>query len=137
MLARSVARYGGKVQAFFPRLRWLTIIVPTAFLLALEAVTLVVVEPLTAPWVAVLVAATVTLLGVTVFSRLILRNVESVQERLVQRNRQLSALNDVSAVLGQSLELEDTVGRALEKVLEVTSSKAGVAFVLNADRSDE
>jgi two-component system sensor histidine kinase DevS len=133
MLARSFSEYGGKVQVLFPRLRWLTVIAPTAFLLALEAVTLVVVEPLTAPWIAVLFAAAVTLLGVIIFSRLILRIVESVQERLVQRNRQLSTLNDVSAVLGQSLELEDMVGHTLEKVLVVTNSKAGAVFVLDAD----
>lgn len=121
------------MQALFPRLPWLTVIVPTAFLLTLEAVTLVVVEPLTAPWVAVLAAAAVTLLGVTLFSRIILRVVESVQARLVQRNRQLSAVNDVSAVLGQSLELEEMVERALDKVLEVTDSMAGVVFVLDED----
>lgn len=121
------------MQSVFARLRWLTIVVPTAFLLALEAVALVVVEPLTGPWVALLIAAAVTLLGVTVFSRLVFRIVEGVQARLVQRNRQLSALNAIGGVLGQSLELEDMVGRTLEKVLEVTDSKAGVVFLLDED----
>jgi GAF domain-containing protein/two-component sensor histidine kinase len=116
-------------QTVFPRLRWIAIVIPTAFLLALEAVTLVVVAPFTAPWVAVLVAAAITLVGVTLFSRLIFAIVEGVQVRLVQRNRQLSALNAVGAVLGQSLEMEDVVSHTLETVLEVTDSKAGIVFV--------
>jgi two-component system sensor histidine kinase DevS len=121
------------MQALSARLRRATIVVATALLLILETVMLVVVEPLTAPWVAVLLAAAVTLLGVTFFLKFVFQIVEAVQAHLVQRNRQLSALNAVGAVLGQSLELEDMVGRALEKVLEVTDSRAGVVFVLDED----
>ncbi len=121
------------MEGVFARLRWLTIVVPTAFLLALETVALVVVEPLTAPWVAVLVATSATLLGVTVFSKLVLGIVEGVQVHLVQRNRQLYALNAIGGVLGQSLELPDLVEHTLEKVLEVTDSKAGAVFVLDEE----
>jgi len=121
------------VRGVFTRLRWLTIVVATAFLLALETVALVVVEPLTSPWVAVLVAAGVTVLAVTLFSRLVFRIVEGVQLHLLQRNRQLSALNAVGSVLGQSLELPDLVEHTLEKVLEVTDSKAGIVFVLDEE----
>jgi len=121
------------VQALSARLRSATIVIATALLLTLETVTLVVVEPLTAPWVAVLVAAAVTLLGVTFFFKFIFRIIEAVELHLVQRNRQLFALNAVGAVLGQSLELEDMVGHTLEKVLEVTDSRAGVVFVLDED----
>ena len=121
------------MQALSARLRSATIVIATALLLTLETVTLVVVEPLTAPWVAVLVAAAVTLLGVTFFFKFIFRIIEAVELHLVQRNRQLFALNAVGAVLGQSLELEDMVGHTLEKVLEVTDSRAGVVFVLDED----
>jgi two-component system sensor histidine kinase DevS len=121
------------VQALSARLRWATIVVATALLLILETVMLVVVEPLTAPWVAVPVAAAITLLGVTFFFRFIFQIIEGVEVHLVQRNRQLFALNAVGNVLGQSLELEDMVGRTLEKVLEVTDSRAGVVFVLDED----
>jgi signal transduction histidine kinase len=121
------------MQALSARLRWTTIIVATALLLALETATIAVVEPLTAPWVAIVVAAAVTLLGVTFFFRFIFQIVERVEEHLVQRNRQLFALNALGDVLGHSLELEDMVGRTLEKVLEVTDSRAGVVFVLDED----
>jgi two-component system sensor histidine kinase DevS len=119
------------VQALSTRLRRGTIVVATALLLVLETVMLVVVEPLTAPWVAVPVAAAVTLVGVTFFFRFIFQIIEGVEVHLVRRNRQLFALNAVGDVLGQSLELEDMVGRTLEKVLEVTDSRAGVVFVLD------
>jgi len=121
------------VQALSARLRWASIVIATALLLTLETVMLVVVEPLTAPWVAVPIAAAVTLLGVTFFFKFIFKIIEAVELHLVQRNRQLFALNAVGAVLGQSLELEDMVGRTLEKVLEVTDSRAGVVFVLDKD----
>ena len=121
------------MQGAFTHLRWLTVVIPTTFLLTLEAVALVVVAPLTAPWVAVLVTAAITILGVIVFSRLVFRVVEGIQAHLVQRNRQLSALNAVGSALGQSLELPDMVGRTLEKVLELTDSRAGVVFLLDED----
>ncbi|MDO8689991.1 MAG: GAF domain-containing sensor histidine kinase, partial [Dehalococcoidia bacterium] len=54
---------------------------------------------------------------------------------LVVSNKELLALNSVAAAVGQSLELEEVLGLALEKVLEVTGEEAGEIFL--ADEKGE
>jgi signal transduction histidine kinase len=58
-----------------------------------------------------------------------------VQKELVVSNQELLALNSVAAAVGQSLELEEVLGLALEKVLEVTGEEAGSIFI--ADEKGE
>lgn len=57
------------------------------------------------------------------------------QKELVVRNQELLALNSVATAVGQSLELEEVLGLALEKVLEVTGEEAGGIFI--ADEKGE
>ncbi|MBI4319010.1 MAG: GAF domain-containing protein, partial [Chloroflexi bacterium] len=63
------------------------------------------------------------------------RDLARVQKELVVRNQELMALNSVAAAVGQSLELEEVLGLALEKVLEVTGEDAGGIFL--ADEKGE
>ncbi len=117
------------MQLVYPHLRWLTLILPAAFVATLEVVTVAVLAPRTSIWIAVVVAVVVAVVGISLFSLAVLRITEGVQQRLLRRNRELSVLNVVGAVLTESLELEEMMGRALEKVLEVTQTRAGVVFV--------
>ncbi len=51
------------------------------------------------------------------------------RQDLVLRNEELSALNSIAATLSQSLNLEDVLGNAMQKVLEVTRTTAGCVFL--------
>ncbi len=70
--------------------------------------------------------------GLTIWLAWIKQNQEILREKATVR---LQALNAVAAVLAGSLELERTLGEALDTVLEVTGFEAGVVFILD-DRHD-
>ena len=50
--------------------------------------------------------------------------------------KRLAALNEVSGVLGQSLQLEDVLGAAAEKVAEVMDIDVVLAFLLDEERQE-
>lgn len=61
---------------------------------------------------------------------------DRTQHELLSRNRELLALNSVASTVSQSLDLEEILTKAIQKVLEVTNSKSGWAF-LNDVRKKE
>ncbi len=122
---------GDLLEPLFSRLRWLTVLIPAASVLVLVLLALLVLEPLGSLWVAVLAVAVVTVAGATVFSRAVFGILERVQRRLVEQNRQLRALSAVDAVVSETfLELDELADRTLEKVIEVTGTRAGVIFLM-------
>lgn len=52
------------------------------------------------------------------------------RDELVSRTEDLSTLNSISTMVSQSLELEEVLAKALQKVLEVTKTQAGCVFLL-------
>ncbi|MFQ5767576.1 MAG: GAF domain-containing protein [Acidobacteriota bacterium] len=81
-----------------------------------------------------LMAAYLTTMGIVttgayLFSRFIFRVVQQNEEAIVRRNKELAALNAVGAVVNESLELEEVLNRALEKVLEVTGAHSAEIFL--------
>ncbi len=54
------------------------------------------------------------------------------RDELTTRNEELSAINSIATTVGQSLKLEDVLGNALQKVLEVTKAKTGCVFLRGA-----
>ena len=53
------------------------------------------------------------------------------EEETRQRNRELSALNAVAATVNQSLDLEEVLGKALDKVLETIALEVGAIRLLH------
>ena len=54
---------------------------------------------------------------------------------LMLRNEELSALNSVAVTVSQSLNLEDVLGNAIQKVLEFTRTTVGCVFLRGSDGS--
>ncbi len=59
------------------------------------------------------------------------RELAKAQNEIVSRNQELLALNSIAATVGQSLELEDVLGKAMRQVLEVTRTEAGSMFLVD------
>ncbi|MEE8391163.1 MAG: GAF domain-containing protein [Anaerolineae bacterium] len=60
---------------------------------------------------------------------------EGLEQRVADRTRELAALYDVTAVASESLDLNTTLERSLERVLAAMRSKAGDIYLL--DEADE
>ena len=56
-----------------------------------------------------------------------------LEERVVARTRELAALNEISAVVSESLDLEEVLKHALRKTLQVTGLKTGAAYRVSSD----
>ncbi len=61
----------------------------------------------------------------------------TMEERVEQRTRYLAALNGISALVNRSLDIEQTLNDALDKLLEITRTDLGVAYRLEGDRENE
>jgi PAS domain S-box-containing protein len=60
---------------------------------------------------------------------------KKIEQKIIQANRELSALNAISSITNQSLNLDLILNETLDKVLEVTDCQAGGIYILNqADR---
>ncbi len=59
---------------------------------------------------------------------------ESAEAELAHRNQELSTLNEISATVSQSLDLNEVLDRALDKVLAIAGAEAGEIRVLEHDQ---
>ena len=55
------------------------------------------------------------------------------RDELVSRNEELSALNSITTTVSRSLNVEEVLENALQKVLEVTRTTAGCVFLRHSD----
>ncbi len=56
-----------------------------------------------------------------------------LEQRVADRTSELAALNAIAAVVSRSLDLEEVLGNALDKTLEVTGVEAGGIYLLHED----
>ncbi len=56
---------------------------------------------------------------------------KKIEQKIIQANKELSALNAVSSITNQSLNLDLILDEALDKVLEVADCQAGGIYILN------
>ncbi|MFQ5922352.1 MAG: GAF domain-containing protein, partial [Anaerolineales bacterium] len=93
-------------------------------------------EPVLGQWTGHLVTFGLVGIGAIFLSFFVFRTVEQAERKLRQQNRDLAAVNDISRVVSGSLELDEILERALDKVLEVAETEAGEIFLLD-DSSQE
>jgi len=56
---------------------------------------------------------------------------KKIEQKIIQANKELSALNAISSITNQSLNLDLILNETLDKVLEVTDCQAGGIYILN------
>jgi PAS domain S-box-containing protein len=56
---------------------------------------------------------------------------KKIEQKIIQANKELSALNSIASMANQSLNLEVILKEAIDKVLEVTDCRAGGIYILN------
>ncbi|MDP2959982.1 MAG: PAS domain S-box protein, partial [candidate division Zixibacteria bacterium] len=56
---------------------------------------------------------------------------EKIEQKIIQANKELSALNSIASIANQSLNLDLILKETIEKVLELTECQAGGIYILN------
>src|SRR3990172_644951 len=86
-------------------LRWVSVIVPTAFVVAFEIITRTVFADVVPSWVHVVVALAAVSLGAFLFSTFVFATIGRLERQVVERNRRLAILNALAADTSESLDV--------------------------------
>lgn len=115
------------------RLRWLSIVVPVALLVTFAIL-------LRSPWhhllhdfPGVLVLVGILAVGVTAFSFVIFGAIGRVEERILQRNRELAALLAVGQEAASAVEVTEMLDKALDAILAVTPADTAEIWLMTDD----
>jgi signal transduction histidine kinase len=117
-------------------LRWISVVVPTIFVVAFEIITRSLYGNQVPPWVHVVVALAAVSVAAFAFSTFVFGSVSSLEREVRERNRRLAILNALAAEMSESLDLEQVAATATRKVLTAMNAEAaGLALVSEEDGS--
>ena len=111
------------------RLRWVAVVLPVAFILAIEALRHLSIPDDAAQQQGHLALAGMMLAGAVVFALVMFIGIEATQKQLVRQNRELAAVNAVSTAIQGELGLDVVIDAALESVMASTGATEGVVRV--------
>lgn len=112
-------------------LKWLTIAIPLVFLAGFDYLRHQVFFSTLHTTTGFVLFLLATFLGVVAFSQAVFGLIQRMEARILRQNRELGAVADVAAALGQSLRLDDVMQVALDKALVVMEADAGIICVLD------
>lgn len=117
-------------------LRWIAIIVPILFLAGLDTLRhTVFAEALhSIPGFIGAYAAIVT--AVVIFSYTMFTLIDRLQRKIIDRNRQLSALNDIAKAAAAKLRLEELLETSLDSILSNMRVDAGIICLVDMEREE-
>ncbi|MBI5081783.1 MAG: GAF domain-containing protein [Chloroflexi bacterium] len=115
------------------RLKWLTAILVTIFLLTFEYLRHVVWPGLLHTFPAYLLSLVAVFTIILVFNQVIYDVLEKLQQNLLQQNRRLSTLNAIASTVSQSLNLDETLNDTLDKVIDLTGVDAAAIYLAKGD----
>lgn len=112
-------------------LKWLTVVLPMAFLAAFDYFRHQVFFSTlhTAP--GFLGFLIFTFVAILLFAHAVFGLIAKMERRIVRQNQELGAVAEVAAALGQSLQLDDVMQVALDKAAALLDADAGVLCVLD------
>jgi len=114
-------------------LRWLAIVLPLAFIAALNYLLHTGLASLH-DFPSVLVVLALVGVGIAAFSFAVFGVVERLERRIVQRNAMLATLVAVGRAAGSSLDIDELLDNSLGAVLDTTSAEAAEVWLASDDR---
>ena len=115
------------------RLRWLSIVVPVALLVAFAALLRSPFHDFLHELPGVLVLAGILAMGVTIFSFVIFDVIGRLEQGMLRRNRELAAVLAVSQATASFVELFEMLDKALDAILDVTPAETAELWLTTDD----
>jgi len=112
-------------------LKIITVAFPPVFILLLEFLRRSIVRETGALLVVDIVFFVVLILAAFGFSRLVFSLIKKIQTNNMERNRELSILNEISQTINESLDIDVLLRRSMEKLIQLTSADSGCLFLTN------
>src|SRR3990170_1270488 len=117
-------------------LRWVSVIVPTAFVVAFEIITRTVFADVVPSWVHVVVALAAVSLGAFLFSTFVFATIGRLERQGGERNRRLAILNALAADTSESLDVEQVAAATTRSIRAAMNLETvGLALVSAEDGS--
>ncbi len=118
------------------RLRLVAIVLPLAFLIAVDVARHRVFYSQLHSVPGTLAVYALLLVGVGAFSFVIFNFIARLQRQILERNEQLSALNEIASASSENLELDQLLNVALDKVLRAVRADAGIICLLDRETDE-
>jgi signal transduction histidine kinase len=115
------------------QLRLLTMIVPAAFIALIEVSVHLIVGDRVPRATAVIVVLAIVATGSALFAWLIFHILKRIQNRLVQRNRQIAAVHNAGLSLASEMTLEPLLRKFVDLAREITNAKYGALGIVRPD----
>ncbi len=113
------------------RLKWLSILAPILFIVAVELARAVILPDLLSGWPGYLLLGGVVLIGVLFFSEAIFNVIDRTQERLEQTNRELLALHEAGLDITSDLRLDRVLQRVVDEARDLVGARYGALSYLD------
>lgn len=115
-------------------LRWISVVVPTAFVVVFELVTRGLYGDAVPAWGHTVVILTAVSAGAFAFSTFVFATMAHLEREIRERNRRLALLNVVSTEASESLDLEEVAAAITRNVMQALRAEAaGLALVSGED----
>lgn len=118
------------------RLKWLAIVLPLSFLVALDYLRHGVLSGQLHELPGGLLLFALLAVGVASFSFLVFGEIGRLEERIVGQNRQLRVLNQIAGASATNLQLQELLNFSLDSVLDVMKAEAGVICLLDSETEE-
>jgi signal transduction histidine kinase len=133
--AQAISPQDAPIGNALRRLRRLTIVAPALFISAVEVGVHVGLAPFIPDWLAIVLTLAAVLLGTALFTLFVFGVVRRIQNRLVERHRQLAAVQAASLSLASEMTLEPLLLKFVELAREITNARYGALAIIEPDGS--
>src|SRR3990172_6861813 len=115
-------------------LRWISVVVPTAFVVVFELITRSLYDDFVPAWGHTVVILAAVSVAAFAFSTFVFATMAPLEREIRERNRRLSLLNTVASEASESLDLEEVCAAITRNVrLALAAQTAGLALASEDD----
>jgi len=121
-----------QVNRALRNLRRLTIVAPVLFVAGVEVTLQVVLDGLVPPFGALAITLSAVIIGAAAFSVFVFGILGRIQGRLLERNRQIAAVQTASVSLASDMTLEPLLQKFVDLAREITNARYGALAIVDA-----
>jgi nitrate/nitrite-specific signal transduction histidine kinase len=113
------------------RLKWLAVLAPLAFLIALESLRRVLIAEHLDGWVSYALLLLIALAGVWLFAEMVFGLIRRMQSRFAQQNRELLLLHEAGLDITSALDLETVLQKVVDQARDLVGARYGALSMID------
>lgn len=115
------------------RLKWLTVLVPLAFIALLEVTRSAIAPVFFSSWPGILLVLAVALVGILFFAEAIFGILNRMRRREIRQTRELLATHEAGLDIAEELELEIVLQRVVDRAAQLVGARYGALSLPTAE----